>query len=229
MSINRLLNRSFRGPAENGIISSGIEALDSITNQGIDRGFITQFYGSSITGKTAIAYQYIKNADYTLLIDSNNSFDHVKAVKFNIPLNKVIYVNTPDPDIIIELVRQYSNLIDLIIIDDYASINSDDHRSYNSLLQSIVSGTSTALILINQIRNNRSEEVPYARSSKPIESLIIYFQPYGVLKRSYKRVGRRIKVTTKYSNKYSVNKCLLIDIFFDGTVIPSKIKDSPVE
>ena len=227
-SIKRNTHPSYSNE-HHGRISSGINKIDQATGGGIERGYLAEIYGASLSGKTALAYQYIKSLNnYALLMDINNSFDYDKAIKMGIDTEKLIVAKLTSPEEICIMVRAVAslNLVHLIVIDDLASINypadlkeANSVTSFKTDLQDAISGSMSAVLIINQIRTKPGYgDVPYGPRTSRIESLSIQTTRLGALSKKHQRVGCRIRVDIRLSRTHVPGECTILDILFDGGI-----------
>jgi recombination protein RecA len=159
-------------------ISTGSLLVDhAIGIGGIPRGRITEIYGPEASGKTTLALQAIATAQSqgltAVFIDAEHALDTTYAQRLGINVDDLI-VSQPDYgeqalEIAEMLIR--SNAVDIIVIDSVAALvpkaevdgeMGDTHIGLQARLMSqalrkltpVVHRSKTALIFINQIRQN---------------------------------------------------------------------------
>jgi recombination protein RecA len=159
-------------------ISIGSLLIDhAIGIGGIPRGRVTEIYGPEASGKTTLALQAIATAQgqglTAVFIDAEHALDTTYAQRLGINVDELI-VSQPDYgeqalEIAEMLVR--SNAVDLIVIDSVAALvpkaevdgeMGDTHIGLQARLMSqalrkltpVVHRSKTALIFINQVRQN---------------------------------------------------------------------------
>lgn len=159
-------------------ISTGSILIDNaIGINGIPRGRVTEIYGPEASGKTTLALQVIAQAQRAggicAVIDAEHALDPAYAAKLGIKTQDLI-ISQPDYgeqalEIVEMLVR--SGALDVLVVDSVAALvpkaevdgeMGDSHMGLQARLMSqalrkltpIVHKSKTALIFINQIRQN---------------------------------------------------------------------------
>lgn len=161
-------------------LSTGSLLVDhAIGIGGIPRGRVTEIYGPEASGKTTLALQVIATAQNqgltAVFIDAEHALDTTYAQRLGINVDELI-VSQPDYgeqalEIAEMLIR--SNAVDVIVIDSVAALvpkaevdgeMGDTHVGLQARLMSqalrkltpVVHRSKTALIFINQVRQNIS-------------------------------------------------------------------------
>ena len=77
-------------------ISTGIPAIDALTNGGIPRGTITEIYGPASSGRTSLLFSLLArvtaNREYCAVIDTADAFDPASAVAAGVLLPRVVWI-----------------------------------------------------------------------------------------------------------------------------------------
>ncbi len=207
-------------------ISTGSILLDNaIGIGGFPRGRIIEIYGPEASGKTTIALQTIaqaqKKGGICAFIDAEHALDPVYAEKLGINIADLI-ISQPDYgeqalDIAEMLIR--SNAVDLIIIDSVAALvpkaeldgdMGDVHVGLQARLMSqalrkltpVVHKSKTALVFINQIRQNINA---MAFASKEVTTGGNALKFYSSLRIDVRRIeGLKDKDGTHWGNRLAI-------------------------
>jgi hypothetical protein len=167
LKTSALAARVFKGAAlqkkDRGLLSTGIETLDSLLNGGFPRGQLTELTGPVSSGKTALLFSAIARAtqrgEAIAYVDAFNSFDPVSAAKAGIDLKRLLWVRCQSS---LERALQAGDIVSraggfgVIALDlETAGPAGQAARSVRKIsyhcwlrLQQAIEGTTTALLLL---------------------------------------------------------------------------------
>jgi recombination protein RecA len=78
-------------------ISTGIPAIDRLTDGGIPRGTLTEICGTESTGRTALLFallgQATRRGECCAWVDTGGAFDPLSAAEAGVDLDRVLWVN----------------------------------------------------------------------------------------------------------------------------------------
>jgi recombination protein RecA len=87
----------FRKNEDRGKLSTGIPAMDRLTEGGIPRGTLTEICGPASSGRTSFLFALIGHAtqqgEYCAWIDAAGTFDPLSAAESGADLNRILWVN----------------------------------------------------------------------------------------------------------------------------------------
>lgn len=232
MNIPELINKMKRPRmarfSNDKYIKSGINNIDNVI-PGLKRGYITEIYGESQSGKSILALQYIKNLtkfpdEWVLYVNASNSFDLDKARTFGLDLDiwsRTIFLTSPTKNLLLEAVHGLSfyNCIDLIVIDDACGI-IDSGTEYVDLkrnIQDLVTNTQVAVLILNQVRTVPYKGTrPFGYRTKCIEDARIKVTRDRSIKKNYERIGFEMEITLEHSRSDLVTTNVTIPVYWTG-------------
>lgn len=207
------------------VISSGSMQIDDVIGiGGYPRGRIIEIFGPESSGKTTLALQAIaqaqKRGGICAFIDAEHALDPAYAQKLGVNIDDLI-ISQPDfgeqaLEIAEMLIR--SGAVDIIVVDSVAALvpkaelegdMGDAHVGLQARLMSqalrklaaIVHKSNTALIFINQIRQNiasmgygPSETTTGGKALKFYASLRLDIRKIASLKKNDEHFGNRVKI-----------------------------------
>lgn len=207
------------------VISSGSIQIDEVIGiGGYPRGRIIEIFGPESSGKTTLSLQAIaqaqKKGGICAFIDAEHAMDASYAQKLGVKIDDLI-ISQPDfgeqaLEIAEMLIR--SGAVDIIVIDSVAALvpkaelegdMGDSHVGLQARLMSqalrklaaIVHKSNTALIFINQIRQNiasmgygPTETTTGGKALKFYASLRLDIRKIASLKKNEEHFGNRVRV-----------------------------------
>lgn len=207
------------------VISSGSIQIDNVIGiGGYPRGRIIEIFGPESSGKTTLSLQAIaqaqKKGGICAFIDAEHALDAAYAQKLGVQIDDLI-ISQPDfgeqaLEIAEMLIR--SGAVDIIVVDSVAALvpkaelegdMGDSHVGLQARLMSqalrklaaIVHKSNTALIFINQIRQNiasmgygPSETTTGGKALKFYASLRLDIRKIASLKKNDEHFGNRVRV-----------------------------------
>lgn len=208
-------------------LPSGIKSLDRITGGGLQRGRMTEVYGSSVSGKTALSYQYVKQCKkIALLFDAKYSFDLDKAEMMGVDMSNLMISQLSDPMQIAKMIEYLSalDMIDLIIIDDIASLDysvlhseAEAIHRFKMAVKKSISNTDIALLNLNQVRTTPFEgDKAYGSRRTHSEDAGFELTRLKSLSRANARIGSQISLYVKYSRSYKPGGKTILNVLFEG-------------
>ena len=228
------------------VISSGSIQIDDVIGiGGYPRGRIIEIFGPESSGKTTLALQAIaeaqKGGGICAFIDAEHALDPVYATKLGVNINDLI-ISQPDfgeqaLEIAEMLIR--SGAVDIIVVDSVAALvpkaelegdMGDSHVGLQARLMSqalrklaaIVSKSNTALIFINQIRQNiasmgygPTETTTGGKALKFYASLRLDIRKIASLKKNEEHFGNRVRIKAVKNKMAPPFKEVEIDFIFN--------------
>lgn len=231
------------------VISTGSILIDqAIAIGGFPRGRVIEVFGPEASGKTTLALQVVaqaqKQGGICAFIDAEHALDASYASKLGIKVNELL-ISQPDYgeqalDIAEMLIR--SNAVDVIVVDSVAALvpkaelegdMGDVHMGLQARLMSqalrkltpVVHKSKTALIFINQIRQNinamafASKEITTGGNAlKFYASLRLDVRRIESLKKDNVNIGNRVAIKVVKNKMAPPFKRVVVDLIFSEGV-----------
>ncbi|MDQ2905944.1 MAG: recombinase RecA [Ktedonobacteraceae bacterium] len=205
-------------------IPTGSIALDlALGVGGVPRGRITEIYGPESSGKTTLCQHVIANVQraggVAAFIDAEHALDPIYASHCGVDVSN-LWIAQPDTgeqalEIVDQLVRSHG--FDVVIVDSVAALTpraeiegemGDSHVGLQARLMSqamrkltsIISGSNTAVIFTNQLREKvgvmfgNPETTSGGKALKFYASVRLDIRPTDTIKQGQDVVGRRTRV-----------------------------------
>lgn len=228
------------------VISTGSIELDGALGiGGIPKGRIIEIFGQPSGGKSTLAISITKNTQIlkqkAVYIDMEHSFNYEFAEKMGIDIKNLIIVQPDNGEMALEIVNMYaeSGEIAIIIVDSVASLvpqaELEGEMIDNTIglqarliskalrkLNGVISKTNTALVFINQVRENintmgygEKTTTPGGRALKFYASIRIDVRYAGTIKKGEEAIGIEVKAKISKNKLASPFKTACFRIYFD--------------
>jgi len=183
------------------MLKTNISTLDLRLGGGLPSG-ITEIYGKSSTGKTALASHIVKhNPEKTLWINSDQDFPEDYLARINVDLDKLDVLSEPSNMLNCILEATTSSMYNLIVVDtitnvapskkDWQHLGDVINEKINSISSNAVD-TNTHVLILNQIRDK--DKTPGGRLIKLYAKRRIQLLGSGFLRDPiFRAIGRNIK------------------------------------
>ncbi len=161
-------------------ISTGSIILDKTIGKGIPVGKIIEIFGQEATGKSTLGYQILANAQKrgftTILIDTETSYDSLRAKSLGLNTNELVYVQLNTIEEVFEFIEKTGETVSgessiVVLWDSYAAtpsrleIEGDFGENYYGIgakamssalrrMKRFLTWEKFTLIIINQVRQN---------------------------------------------------------------------------
>ena len=229
------------------VISTGALTLDhALGVGGIPRGRITEIYGHEASGKTTLTLHIIAEAQkaggYAAFIDAEHALDPTYASALGVDIDN-LYISQPNSGEealeILEIVVS-STAFDIVVVDSVAALVSraelagdigDAHIALQARLMShalrkltaIISNTNTAVIFINQLRQNiattgygagPTETTTGGKALKFYSSVRLDIRRTEWIKKGDETIGHKVKIKVVKNKLSAPFKVVNLEIIF---------------
>lgn len=229
------------------VISTGALTLDhALGVGGIPRGRITEVYGHEASGKTTLTLHIIaeaqKSGGYAAFIDAEHALDPIYARALGVDVDN-LYISQPDSgEEALEILEKVvsSTAFDVVVVDSVAALVSkaelagdigDAHIALQARLMShalrkltaIISNTNTAVVFINQLRQNiattgygagPTETTTGGKALKFYASVRLDIRRTEWIKKGDETIGHKVKVKVVKNKLSSPFKIVNLEIIF---------------
>ena len=229
------------------VISTGALTLDhALGVGGIPRGRITEIYGHEASGKTTLTLHIIAEAQkaggYAAFIDAEHALDPTYASALGVDIDN-LYISQPNSgEEALEILEKVvsSTAFDIVVIDSVAALVSraelagdigDAHIALQARLMShalrkltaIISNTNTAVIFINQLRQNiattgygagPTETTTGGKALKFYSSVRLDIRRTEWIKKGDETIGHKVKIKVVKNKLSAPFKVVNLEIIF---------------
>ncbi|MEI0487502.1 recombinase RecA [Brachyspira intermedia] len=229
------------------VISTGALTLDhALGVGGIPRGRIIEIYGHEASGKTTLTLHIIAEAQkaggYAAFIDAEHALDPVYASALGVDIDN-LYISQPNSgEEALEILEKVvsSTAFDIVVVDSVAALVSkaelagdigDAHIALQARLMShalrkltaIISNTNTAVIFINQLRQNiattgygagPTETTTGGKALKFYSSVRLDIRRTEWIKKGDDTIGHKVKIKVVKNKLSSPFKVVNLEIIF---------------
>ena len=229
------------------VISTGALTLDhALGVGGIPRGRITEIYGHEASGKTTLTLHVIAEAQkaggYAAFIDAEHALDPTYASALGVDIDN-LYISQPNSgEEALEILEKVvsSTAFDIVVVDSVAALVSraelagdigDAHIALQARLMShalrkltaIISNTNTAVIFINQLRQNiattgygagPTETTTGGKALKFYSSVRLDIRRTEWIKKGDETIGHKVKIKVVKNKLSAPFKVVNLEIIF---------------
>ena len=229
------------------VISTGALTLDhALGVGGIPRGRITEIYGHEASGKTTLTLHIIAEAQkaggYAAFIDAEHALDPTYASALGVDIDN-LYISQPNSgEEALEILEKVvsSTAFDIVVVDSVAALVSraelagdigDAHIALQARLMShalrkltaIISNTNTAVIFINQLRQNiattgygagPTETTTGGKDLKFYSSVRLDIRRTEWIKKGDETIGHKVKIKVVKNKLSAPFKVVNLEIIF---------------
>lgn len=229
------------------VISTGALTLDhALGVGGIPRGRITEIYGHEASGKTTLTLHIIAEAQkaggYAAFIDAEHALDPTYASALGVDIDN-LYISQPNSgEEALEILEKVvsSTAFDIVVVDSVAALVSraelagdigDAHIALQARLMShalrkltaIISNTNTAVIFINQLRQNIAttgygagpiETTTGGKALKFYSSVRLDIRRTEWIKKGDETIGHKVKIKVVKNKLSAPFKVVNLEIIF---------------
>ena len=229
------------------VISTGALTLDhALGVGGVPRGRIIEIYGHEASGKTTLTLHIIAEAQkaggYAAFIDAEHALDPVYASALGVDIDN-LYISQPNSgEEALEILEKVvsSTAFDIVVVDSVAALVSkaelagdigDAHIALQARLMShalrkltaIISNTNTAVIFINQLRQNiattgygagPTETTTGGKALKFYSSVRLDIRRTEWIKKGDDTIGHKVKIKVVKNKLSSPFKVVNLEIIF---------------
>ena len=229
------------------VISTGALTLDhALGVGGIPRGRITEIYGHEASGKTTLTLHVIAEAQkaggYAAFIDAEHALDPTYACALGVDIDN-LYISQPNSgEEALEILEKVvsSTAFDIVVVDSVAALVSraelagdigDAHIALQARLMShalrkltaIISNTNTAVIFINQLRQNiattgygagPTETTTGGKALKFYSSVRLDIRRTEWIKKGDETIGHKVKIKVVKNKLSAPFKVVNLEIIF---------------
>ena len=229
------------------VISTGALTLDhALGVGGIPRGRITEIYGHEASGKTTLTLHIIAEAQkaggYAAFIDAEHALDPTYASALGVDIDN-LYISQPNSgEEALEILEKVvsSTAFDIVVVDSVAGLVSraelagdigDAHIALQARLMShalrkltaIISNTNTAVIFINQLRQNiattgygagPTETTTGGKALKFYSSVRLDIRRTEWIKKGDETIGHKVKIKVVKNKLSAPFKVVNLEIIF---------------
>lgn len=229
------------------VISTGALTLDhALGVGGIPRGRITEIYGHEASGKTTLTLHIIAEAQkaggYAAFIDAEHALDPTYASALGVDIDN-LYISQPNSgEEALEILEKVvsSTAFDIVVVDSVAALVSraelagdigDAHIALQARLMShalrkltaIISNTNTAVIFINQLRQNiattgygagPTETTTGGKALKFYSSVRLDIRRTEWIKKGEETIGHKVKIKVVKNKLSAPFKVVNLEIIF---------------
>ncbi len=229
------------------VISTGALTLDhALGVGGIPRGRITEIYGHEASGKTTLTLHIIAEAQkaggYAAFIDAEHALDPIYASALGVDIDN-LYISQPNSgEEALEILEKVvsSTAFDIVVVDSVAALVSraelagdigDAHIALQARLMShalrkltaIISNTNTAVIFINQLRQNiattgygagPTETTTGGKALKFYSSVRLDIRRTEWIKKGDETIGHKVKIKVVKNKLSAPFKVVNLEIIF---------------
>lgn len=229
------------------VISTGALTLDhALGVGGIPRGRITEIYGHEASGKTTLTLHIIAEAQkaggYAAFIDAEHALDPTYASALGVDIDN-LYISQPNSgEEALEILEKVvsSMAFDIVVVDSVAALVSraelagdigDAHIALQARLMShalrkltaIISNTNTAVIFINQLRQNiattgygagPTETTTGGKALKFYSSVRLDIRRTEWIKKGDETIGHKVKIKVVKNKLSAPFKVVNLEIIF---------------
>ena len=229
------------------VISTGALTLDhALGVGGIPRGRITEIYGHEASGKTTLTLHIIAEAQkaggYAAFIDAEHALDPTYASALGVDIDN-LYISQPNSgEEALEILEKVvsSTAFDIGVVDSVAALVSraelagdigDAHIALQARLMShalrkltaIISNTNTAVIFINQLRQNiattgygagPTETTTGGKALKFYSSVRLDIRRTEWIKKGDETIGHKVKIKVVKNKLSAPFKVVNLEIIF---------------
>ena len=229
------------------VISTGALTLDHAHGVGgIPRGRITEIYGHEASGKTTLTLHIIAEAQkaggYAAFIDAEHALDPTYASALGVDIDN-LYISQPNSgEEALEILEKVvsSTAFDIVVVDSVAALVSraelagdigDAHIALQARLMShalrkltaIISNTNTAVIFINQLRQNiattgygagPTETTTGGKALKFYSSVRLDIRRTEWIKKGDETIGHKVKIKVVKNKLSAPFKVVNLEIIF---------------
>ena len=229
------------------VISTGALTLDhALGVGGIPRGRITEIYGHEASGKTTLTLHIIAEAQkaggYAAFIDAEHALDPTYAIALGVDIDN-LYISQPNSgEEALEILEKVvsSTAFDIVVVDSVAALVSraelagdigDAHIALQARLMShalrkltaIISNTNTAVIFINQLRQNiattgygagPTETTTGGKALKFYSSVRLDIRRTEWIKKGDETIGHKVKIKVVKNKLSAPFKVVNLEIIF---------------
>ena len=229
------------------VISTGALTLDhALGVGGIPRGRIMEIYGHEASGKTTLTLHIIAEAQkaggYAAFIDAEHALDPTYASALGVDIDN-LYISQPNSgEEALEILEKVvsSTAFDIVVVDSVAALVSraelagdigDAHIALQARLMShalrkltaIISNTNTAVIFINQLRQNiattgygagPTETTTGGKALKFYSSVRLDIRRTEWIKKGDETIGHKVKIKVVKNKLSAPFKVVNLEIIF---------------
>lgn len=229
------------------VISTGALTLDhALGVGGIPRGRITEIYGHEASGKTTLTLHIIAEAQkaggYAAFIDAEHALDPTYASALGVDIDN-LYISQPNSgEEALEILEKVvsSTAFDIVVVDSVAALVSraelagdigDAHIALQARLMShalrkltaTISNTNTAVIFINQLRQNiattgygagPTETTTGGKALKFYSSVRLDIRRTEWIKKGDETIGHKVKIKVVKNKLSAPFKVVNLEIIF---------------
>ena len=229
------------------VISTGALTLDhALGVGGIPRGRITEIYGHEASGKTTLTLHVIAEAQkaggYAAFIDAEHALDPTYASALGVDIDN-LYISQPNSgEEALEILEKVvsSTAFDIVVVDSVAALVSraelagdigDAHIALQARLMShalrkltaIISNTNTAVVFINQLRQNiattgygagPTETTTGGKALKFYSSVRLDIRRTEWIKKGDETIGHKVKIKVVKNKLSAPFKVVNLEIIF---------------
>ena len=229
------------------VISTGALTLDhALGVGGIPRGRITEIYGHEASGKTTLTLHIIAEAQkaggYAAFIDAEHALDPTYASALGVDIDN-LYISQPNSgEEALEILEKVvsSTAFDIVVVDSVAALVSraelagdigDAHIALQARLMShalrkltaIISNTNTAVVFINQLRQNiattgygagPTETTTGGKALKFYSSVRLDIRRTEWIKKGDETIGHKVKIKVVKNKLSAPFKVVNLEIIF---------------
>ena len=229
------------------VISTGALTLDhALGVGGIPRGRITEIYGHEASGKTTLTLHVIAEAQkaggYAAFIDAEHALDPTYAIALGVDIDN-LYISQPNSgEEALEILEKVvsSTAFDIVVVDSVAALVSraelagdigDAHIALQARLMShalrkltaIISNTNTAVVFINQLRQNiattgygagPTETTTGGKALKFYSSVRLDIRRTEWIKKGDETIGHKVKIKVVKNKLSAPFKVVNLEIIF---------------
>lgn len=229
------------------VISTGALTLDhALGVGGIPRGRITEIYGHEASGKTTLTLHVIAEAQkaggYAAFIDAEHALDPTYASSLGVDIDN-LYISQPNSgEEALEILEKVvsSTAFDIVVVDSVAALVSraelagdigDAHIALQARLMShalrkltaIISNTNTAVVFINQLRQNiattgygagPTETTTGGKALKFYSSVRLDIRRTEWIKKGDETIGHKVKIKVVKNKLSAPFKVVNLEIIF---------------
>ena len=229
------------------VISTGALTLDhALGVGGIPRGRITEIYGHAASGKTTLTLHVIAEAQkaggYAAFIDAEHALDPTYASALGVDIDN-LYISQPNSgEEALEILEKVvsSTAFDIVVVDSVAALVSraelagdigDAHIALQARLMrhalrkltAIISNTNTAVVFINQLRQNiattgygagPTETTTGGKALKFYSSVRLDIRRTEWIKKGDETIGHKVKIKVVKNKLSAPFKVVNLEIIF---------------
>ena len=223
------------------VISTGALTLDhALGVGGIPRGRITEIYGHEASGKTTLTLHIIAEAQkaggYAAFIDAEHALDPTYASALGVDIDN-LYISQPNSgEEALEILEKVvsSTAFDIVVVDSVAELAGDIGDAHIALqarlmshalrkLTAIISNTNTAVIFINQLRQNiattgygagPTETTTGGKALKFYSSVRLDIRRTEWIKKGDETIGHKVKIKVVKNKLSAPFKVVNLEIIF---------------